>query len=458
MTTGTSSNKTGRKRGAEQTRARILEAAMNEFMAKGYAGARVETVAESADVNIRTLYQYFDNKSGLAAAVFGDSFQVRHASIKQSLEALLASREVAPMLPAFHHTLADSLEWVRLVAWDALSVDLDASPDDMVASDVRRKLYSSEVDLLRKFQVDRLLPDELEADLLLLAMMALATFPSIVRPLTMVIAGQDPASPEFKQRYDRFLSLLTRYLSASPGDLDREVVAAGVVSSESKTTVPGPPALQRTVRMAARAIGRNGLSTAYGHVSARLDSTSFLVCAPKPMGIIEREEGTVVAVDGDLPPGVLGEVAMHQAIYRARPDVGGISRFVSPAVVAVSAFGRTPRARIGFGAYFAPQPPLWPDPLLVRSAEMASAVAEMLGNSSAIVLRGNGAITVADTIEKSVVLASYLEESARVEQLALQSTEPSVEYTAGEAAARAVWSGGLVDRMWSYLTAGDPEQ
>ena len=48
------------------------------------------------------------------------------------------------------------------------------------------------------------------------------------------------------------------------------------------------------VRMAARALGCNNLGHAYGHVSARLDSDTFLVCAPKPMGLIQQRTRGVV--------------------------------------------------------------------------------------------------------------------------------------------------------------------
>ena len=43
---------------------------------------------------------------------------------------------------------------------------------------------------------------------------------------------------------------------------------------------------QIRVRKAARCLPRHGLGHAYGHVSARLDDASFLVCAAKPMGLI----------------------------------------------------------------------------------------------------------------------------------------------------------------------------
>jgi HCOMODA/2-hydroxy-3-carboxy-muconic semialdehyde decarboxylase len=218
--------------------------------------------------------------------------------------------------------------------------------------------------------------------------------------------------------------------------------------------------LQRRIRMAARALARAGLVHAYGHCSARCDATAFLVCAAKPMGLIGVDEpGTVVPVDGPLPAGALGEVRIHQAVYRRRSDVESICRVQPPWLTALSACGLTPRARHGFSAYFAPSPPVWNDPGLVRSDEAADGVAHTLGDARAVVLRGNGAVTVGTAIEEAAVLAWYLEDSARVE-FVVRSTggaEGAPELTAEEAQRRAVWEGGIVERMWAYLTAGDPE-
>ena len=50
---------------ADQTRARILEAAVNEFSASGLAGARTEQIAEAAGVNKALLYYYFQSKQAL---------------------------------------------------------------------------------------------------------------------------------------------------------------------------------------------------------------------------------------------------------------------------------------------------------------------------------------------------------------------------------------------------------
>lgn len=228
------------------------------------------------------------------------------------------------------------------------------------------------------------------------------------------------------------------------------------------STAAAATELQRQVRIAARALARAGLAHAYGHCSARLDATSFIVCAPRPMGLIEPgEDGTVVGIDAPLPDGVLGEVRMHQAIYRRRADVGGVCRTQPPATVALSTVRLTPKARHGPSAYFAPAPPLWDNPGLVRDDETADAVAAMLGDAPAVVLRGNGAVTVGETLAEAVVLAWYLEDAARVEttvQVLAAGDGCPVELTEREARRRAVWDGGILDRMWDHLTAGDPER
>ena len=212
--------------------------------------------------------------------------------------------------------------------------------------------------------------------------------------------------------------------------------------------------------MAARALARAGLVHAYGHCSARIDADSFLVCAPNPMGLIEPgENGSVVPVEGPLPEGVLGEVRIHQQIYRRRPDVGGVVRSMPMNVMALSTMAKTPKARHGFGSYFAPEPPLWDDPLLIRSDEQAAALADLLGGGRALVMRGNGCVTAGGTLEEAVVFTWYLEDAARVELEVLKCGEADAApvMTPEQVEIRAVGTGRIYERMWEYLTDGDPE-
>jgi AcrR family transcriptional regulator len=57
-------------RDAEATRQRLLDAAEEEFAARGIAGARVDRIARAAGSNKAQIYHYFGSKYGLFEAVF----------------------------------------------------------------------------------------------------------------------------------------------------------------------------------------------------------------------------------------------------------------------------------------------------------------------------------------------------------------------------------------------------
>ncbi len=54
---------------AEQTRQRILEAARRVFGERGFAGTRIEDVADAAGVAVPTVYKIFTNKRNLLVSV-----------------------------------------------------------------------------------------------------------------------------------------------------------------------------------------------------------------------------------------------------------------------------------------------------------------------------------------------------------------------------------------------------
>lgn len=58
-----------RTRDPERTRREILDAALVEFAAHGYDGAKVQSIAQNAGCNPRLIYHYYDNKECLYLAV-----------------------------------------------------------------------------------------------------------------------------------------------------------------------------------------------------------------------------------------------------------------------------------------------------------------------------------------------------------------------------------------------------
>ncbi|WP_042364787.1 TetR/AcrR family transcriptional regulator [Streptacidiphilus neutrinimicus] len=61
-----------RPRDAEATKALLLRAATEEFAEHGFAGARIDRIAERAGANKRLLYVYFGDKQALFDAVVAD--------------------------------------------------------------------------------------------------------------------------------------------------------------------------------------------------------------------------------------------------------------------------------------------------------------------------------------------------------------------------------------------------
>ena len=54
-------------RNPQQTRHRLLQAAIQQLVTLGSAGIRVDQLAADAGINKRMIYHYFGNKDGLCA-------------------------------------------------------------------------------------------------------------------------------------------------------------------------------------------------------------------------------------------------------------------------------------------------------------------------------------------------------------------------------------------------------
>ncbi len=110
-------------RDAGATRARILDAAIAEFSARGLAGARIDRIAEAAGANKRMIYVHFGSKDGLFDAAL--------------TEVLTAMTTVVPLteddLPGYAARMFDYLlerpEAARISAWRKLERP-DSVPED----------------------------------------------------------------------------------------------------------------------------------------------------------------------------------------------------------------------------------------------------------------------------------------------------------------------------------------
>jgi AcrR family transcriptional regulator len=74
---------------SDQTKDKILAAALDEFASKGFAGTRVDQIARAAGVNKAMIYYYFAGKQDL----FDQLFQSEMELVKKELNLIMAQRD-----------------------------------------------------------------------------------------------------------------------------------------------------------------------------------------------------------------------------------------------------------------------------------------------------------------------------------------------------------------------------
>ncbi|MFI6452616.1 class II aldolase/adducin family protein [Streptosporangium amethystogenes] len=203
---------------------------------------------------------------------------------------------------------------------------------------------------------------------------------------------------------------------------------------------------------AGRALAAAGLVSAFGHVSLRVGDDRLLMTPPVPLGTLGPDtQYTEVPLDAtDLPGSTPREAWIHLEIARARPGVRAICRAQPPTATALASAGVPILPLHGQGAFLGPEVPVFDDATLVRDRARGRALAERLGAAPALIMRGNGAVTVGESVGQAVALMWVLEASARMNATAAASGTPTPLTPAEQESWRAVRP-ELSNRIWSYL-------
>ena len=183
------------ERNPERTRERILSAALQEFAANGFAGARVDTIARRAAINKRMLYHYFGNKEHLFREVLHRKIAERQASAEG------LSGDPAESLPFWFRLSCRDADWVRLLEWEALQ----GGGKKVIDEKSRRALATRALGRIRQQQAHGYLAGEFEPRHLLLAMRSLTMFPMAFPQLTRLIMGRPVSDPHFQKLHAELL-------------------------------------------------------------------------------------------------------------------------------------------------------------------------------------------------------------------------------------------------------------
>ena len=193
-------------RDPDKTQQRILRAALKEFSARGFAGARVNEIARRADVNKRMLYHYFEDKKGLFRAVLRDKINSRMNQVEVSVP----DDDLVSSMPQWFRQNCQDGDWLRLLAWESLQTQKDQVLDEKA----RKDLVRLGVTKIKAKQAAGILRADVSPLHLLLAKVSLAMFPMAMPQVARLILGQAPRDPKFQGEYMLFLQKIAQTFRA----------------------------------------------------------------------------------------------------------------------------------------------------------------------------------------------------------------------------------------------------
>jgi ribulose-5-phosphate 4-epimerase/fuculose-1-phosphate aldolase len=216
------------------------------------------------------------------------------------------------------------------------------------------------------------------------------------------------------------------------------------------------PALKKDMISACRILSQQRLVEGFGHVSARLPGSAGFLITPR-IALAEVEEPDLITMNlrGEVMEGrqpAPFEAWLHTAIMKSKPRVNAVARIHARLANIFSVTDRKLEPVHNHGSFFAGGVPLFQRPDLISSEALGDEVARALGDKPAILLRGNGQVTVGRTIPEAVMMAIYLEEAAEILYGALQIGKP-IALTADESRQRQLEALPPVDmeRAWSFF-------
>jgi len=186
---------------SDQTRARILEAATEEFALMGLSGARVEAIAARTTTSKRMIYHYFGSKQGLYMAALENAYQaMREQEADLGLDAMPPVQALRKLVETTfdHHELHPN--FIRLVRIENVLFG-----EHIRRSETIKKTNSAAVpllaEILRRGFEEKVFTKNIEATDLHFMISALCVFRVEHRHTFSTVVDRDIFEPEVRDRH-----------------------------------------------------------------------------------------------------------------------------------------------------------------------------------------------------------------------------------------------------------------
>lgn len=210
---------------------------------------------------------------------------------------------------------------------------------------------------------------------------------------------------------------------------------------------PASPQLIEDLVAANRILADQGVVDGYGHVSVRHDQdrNRYLISRSLAPALVTAAD--ILEYDLDSRPidpqgrNLYSEVFIHGEIYKMRPDVNAVVHSHATSVIALGVAGILPRPVYHMSSFVGEGVPVFDirkemgedTNMLVRTAERGRALARVLAQHPAALMRGHGAVITANALPLVVFRSIYLQINSALQLQALSLNPGATFLTENEA-------------------------
>ncbi len=185
------------------TREAILEAAIEEFIERGFAGVRMEHVAKRAGYNKALVYRWFKDKETLFQEALNRRFSKRAGLVDKLPDTL------AGILAWWSEQALTDPNFMRMILREAL----ETSDKEPAHSEFRRAYYQRQIDLLKRLQAEGSIDPAFDSEMLFVALLSVVTLTGALPQIVRLATGLHPSDAKFERRWNAFLEMLAIHLS-----------------------------------------------------------------------------------------------------------------------------------------------------------------------------------------------------------------------------------------------------
>lgn len=202
-----------RLRDADKSQLVILAAAMDEFAQYGYAGGRVDRIAERADINKRLIYYYFGNKDDLFLAVLERTYaDIRAAEQALHLDEMDPVQAIRQLVSFTWHYYLEHPEFIALLNSENLHQAMHLKQSTRI-QEMNSPLVAMLADVLERGRKQDLFRDGVDPIQLYISIASICYFYLSNNPTLSTIFGRDLRAPKaLAQRLSHMKEMVLGYV------------------------------------------------------------------------------------------------------------------------------------------------------------------------------------------------------------------------------------------------------